>query len=121
MIPLMGLGAAPTPMAMGFYLFAWGVFSTAMFVGTLKRHPLSEVFVFFTVSILFFLLAAKDWSGHPKVGVAAGVEGIICGLSAIYSAFGEILNETYGRTIIPLGTRSTPKKAIDIQNSPITI
>ena len=33
----------------------------------------------------------------------AGFEGIFCGLSAIYSAAGQIINEEYGKTIIPLG------------------
>ena len=33
----------------------------------------------------------------------AGYEGIFCGLSAIYSAMGQILNAEYGKTVIPLG------------------
>jgi uncharacterized protein len=76
-----------------------------MFIGTLKKAPYALVFVFFTVVILFFLLAAHYWSESAKVLHAAGIEGVICGLSAIYVAFGEILNEVYGRTIIPLGVR----------------
>jgi succinate-acetate transporter protein len=33
----------------------------------------------------------------------AGYEGIICGFSAIYLAMAEVMNETYGRTILPIG------------------
>jgi len=33
----------------------------------------------------------------------AGFEGIICGGSAIYLAMAEVLNEQYGRTILPIG------------------
>ena len=33
----------------------------------------------------------------------AGFEGIFCGLSAIYSAAGQILNAEYGKTVLPLG------------------
>ena len=33
----------------------------------------------------------------------AGYEGIICGLSAVYLAMAEVMNETYGRTILPIG------------------
>ena len=58
------------------------------------------------VLLLFFLLAAHYWTESENVGKAAGIEGIICGLSAIYTAFGEILNPIYGRTIIPLGERA---------------
>lgn len=35
--------------------------------------------------------------------IIAGFEGIFCGLSAIYSAAGQILNAEYGKTVIPLG------------------
>ena len=104
-LPKMGIVAATDPMGMAFYLFIWGCFSLCMFIGTWKKSPYALVFVFFTVVILFWLLAAHYWSESEKVGQAAGIEGVICGLSAIYVAFGEILNETYGRTIIPLGVR----------------
>jgi succinate-acetate transporter protein len=110
MIPKMGYGAAADPESMGWYLFIWGVFSTCMFVGTLKKSPWALVFVFFTVVILFFLLAAHNWTESKSTGKAAGIEGVICGISAIYTAFGEILNEVYGRTILPLGVRTPPKK-----------
>lgn len=109
-IPKMGIGAATDPMAMAFYLFIWGCFSACMFVATWKKAPWALVFVFFTVVLLFWMLAAHYWSESKKMGQAAGIEGVICGLSAIYTAFGEILNETYGRTIIPLGVRTPPKK-----------
>jgi uncharacterized protein len=105
MLPKMGLATPSDSTSMGCYLFIWGVFSTCMFIGTLKKAPYALVFVFFTVVILFFLLAAHYWSESAKVLQAAGIEGVICGLSAIYVAFGEILNEVYGRTIIPLGVR----------------
>ena len=37
------------------------------------------------------------------ITMIAGYEGILCGLSAIYSAMGQIVNAEYGKTIIPLG------------------
>lgn len=98
--------SATNPEGMACYMFIWGVFSTCMFVATLKKAPWALVFVFFTVVLLFFLLAAHFWSESEDVLKAAGIEGIICGLSAIYTAFGEILNDTYGRTILPLGIRN---------------
>ncbi len=110
MLPKMGLADATNPEGMAFYLFIWGVFSTCMFIGTLKKAPYALVFVFFTVVILFFMLASHYWTESVKLGKAAGIEGVICGLSAIYTAFGEILNETYGRTILPLGVRAPHPK-----------
>lgn len=105
-IPKMGYGAAANSEALAWYLFIWGIFTTCMFVATLKRSPWALCFVFFTVIVLFMLLAAHNWTEDPGLLKAAGIEGIICGLSAIYVAFGEILNATYGRTMIPLGVRN---------------
>jgi succinate-acetate transporter protein len=34
--------------------------------------------------------------------VLTGIEGVICGLSAVYLAIAEVLNETYGRTVLPI-------------------
>ena len=103
--PSLGFGVTSDAMSLALYLFIWGVFSTCMFVGTLKKSPRSLCFVFLTVVILFYLLALHFWTGSELVLKVAGIEGILCGLSAIYVAFGEILNPIYGRTIIPLFER----------------
>lgn len=104
-VPAMGYAEPPNEMAMACYLFIWGVFSFGMWIATLKKAPWALSFVFLTVWILFFLLASANWTGNKGCLKAAGIEGVICGLSAIYVAFGEILNDTYGRTILPLGLR----------------
>lgn len=110
-LPALGWGTAPNTSSLALYMFIWGVFSTCMFVATLKKAPLALVFVFLTVVVLFFLLAAHFWTESATILKAAGIEGIICGLSAIYTAFGEILNPIYGRTMLPLGERNQkPKK-----------
>lgn len=45
----------------------------------------------------------RDWTGSHQLGLIAGYEGIICGLSAIYLAMAEVLNEVHGRTVLPTG------------------
>ena len=37
------------------------------------------------------------------MGKITGIEGIICGLSAVYLSVAEVLNEVYGRTVLPIG------------------
>ena len=93
---------AATTLAMGFYLLLWGIFTGFMFIGTLKHNRATQV-VFGSLTVLFFLLAAADFTGIHVIHTIAGYEGIFCGLSAIYSAMGQILNEEYGKKIIPLG------------------
>ena len=88
--------------SMGYYLLLWGIFTAFMFVGTLKHNRATQV-VFGSLTILFILLALGDFTGNHTITTVAGFEGIFCGLSAIYSAMGQILNAEYGKDIIPLG------------------
>ena len=88
--------------AMGYYLLLWGIFTGFMFIGTLK-HNLATQVVFGSLTILFVLLALGDFTGNHTITMIAGFEGIFCGLSAIYSAMGQIINAEYGRTVLPLG------------------
>ena len=87
--------------AMAAYFFMWGLFTFVMFFGTLKTNRASQ-FVFLSLAILFFLLTARDLTGSTEIGLIAGYEGIICGLSAVYTALAEVLNEVYGKTVLPL-------------------
>jgi len=93
---------APGDMAMGFYLFMWGLFTGLMFISTLKKPKALQV-VFGTLTILFWLLALGHFLQNPNITIIAGYEGIICGLSAIYLAMAEVINETFGKTILPVG------------------
>ena len=87
------------------YLFMWGLFTLVMFIGTLKGSKALSV-VFIALAILFFLLAAGNYLGAEGAGAGilriAGYEGIFTGLAAIYTALGQVLNEAYGKKIVPL-------------------
>ena len=87
--------------AMAAYFFMWGLFTFVMFFGTLKANRAVQ-FVFMSLAILFFLLTAKELTGDATLGTITGYEGIICGLSAVYTALAEVLNEVYGKTVLPL-------------------
>jgi hypothetical protein len=102
-IPYVVTGAnatAPSADFMGWYLFMWGLFTMMMFIGTLKKN-FTLSFVFLTLFILFYLLALKDWG--IVSGGWIGIEGIICGLSAIYLAMAEVINESFGKVVLPIG------------------
>ncbi|KAA0003216.1 MAG: hypothetical protein FE048_02005 [Thermoplasmata archaeon] len=93
---------APDAKAMGCYLFMWGLFTFLMFISTLKK-PTALQFVFISLAILFWLLALGEFTGNTTITKIAGYEGIICGLSAVYLAMAEVINETYGRIVVPIG------------------
>ena len=99
--------SAPTHPALAAYFFMWGLFTFAMFFGTLKKNRALQ-FVFASLTILFFLLTARELTenavifGTVTINTVLGYEGVICGLSAVYLAVAEILNETYQKTVLPI-------------------
>jgi succinate-acetate transporter protein len=99
--PKLGWGEAPSMVAMASYLIMWGLFTFFMFIGTLRINGALQ-FVFGSLTVLFFLLAIRDITGSAVIGTIAGIEGIICGASAIYTAIAQILNEIYGKTVLPI-------------------
>lgn len=96
-----GAIAAANELAMGCYLLLWGLFTLFMFIATLKHNRISQI-VFGTLVLLFLLLAIADFTGVGGIKIAAGVVGIICGLSAMYSSAGQIINTEFGKKILPL-------------------
>jgi uncharacterized protein len=101
-MPKMGLTAAPDNAAMVAYLLIWGIFTAILFIGTLKLNRALQ-FVFASLTLLFVLLALGDFTGSTTIKHIAGYEGIVCGLSAIYAAAAQVLNEIYGRVLLPVG------------------
>ena len=101
-LPKLGIGSAPSPDAMGAYLFLWGLLTAFLFIGTFKMNRVLQ-FVFGSLTLLFFLLATSDFTGNATIKTIAGYEGILCGAAACYAAFAQVLNEVYGKVIFPLG------------------
>ena len=103
--PNISFGLAPDTEALAFYLLCWGIFSSVLLVATLKEAPLTLVFTFATLVPTFMLLAAHYWSGSHRCLLAAGYIGLVCAGSAVYNAAGFLLNELFGKTIVPLFER----------------
>jgi succinate-acetate transporter protein len=99
--PWVGSGAEDAGF-IAWYLFMWGLFTAYMFLNTLNKNVGLQV-VFFTLAVLFWLLAIGDWTGNETITKIAGWEGIVCGASAIYLAAAEVFKDTYGKEILPIG------------------
>jgi succinate-acetate transporter protein len=104
-LPKTGWMTAPSEGAMVAYLIVWGLFTFLLFFGTLKLNRALQ-FVFATLTILFFLLALGDYTGNSTLKHFTGFEGIICGASAIYTGVAGLLNEMFGKTVLPIGNVS---------------
>jgi len=99
----LGWGAVSSDTAMAAYLTMWGLFTGVMFIGTLRLSRALQI-VFATLTILFFLLAIGDFTA-ASTGFKhfTGYEGIFCGFSAIYAGLAQVLNELFGKIVLPLG------------------
>jgi succinate-acetate transporter protein len=98
------------------YLVLWGFFTLGMLFATLKTNRVLQ-FVFLTLTILFFLLALGHYvffaTASTLINNIAGYEGIVCGASAIYLAIADVVNEAFGRSVLPIGSmkaKAAPKK-----------
>ena len=97
----MGLeGMSGESSTLGTWLLLWGILTLFLFVGTLKGRK-STMFVFATLTITFFLLSAGNYGGIDTLVRAGGAVGVVCGLSAMYTAFAEVLAEQHGKEILP--------------------
>ena len=98
----------PSTSSLAAYFFMWGLFTFAMFFGTLKANRALQ-FVFLSLTILFFMLTTRELTNNPvlfgsvTLNTITGIEGVICGLSAVYLGFAEVLNEAHHKTVLPIG------------------
>ncbi|EHN8921988.1 acetate uptake transporter [Enterobacter asburiae] len=104
LLPKMGMTDAANAHFLGVYLGLWGVFTLFMFFGTLKGNRMLQ-FVFLSLTVLFALLAIGHLVDNEGIVHVAGWIGLVCGASAIYLAMGEVLNEQFDRTILPIGEK----------------
>jgi uncharacterized protein len=92
---------------LGLYLWMWGIFTTYMFIASLRTTG-AVALVFLLLAITFFILGIGNSSlaggtaainGTIKLG---GYVGIITALAAWYASFAGVNNSTYGRVIAPV-------------------
>jgi uncharacterized protein len=100
--------AADAGHAVGLYLWAWGIFTTYMFIASL-RTTAAVALVFFLLAATFILLGIGNSHGSAagtglvKVG---GYVGLLTAIAAWYASFAQVINSTFGRAVAPLGALS---------------
>jgi uncharacterized protein len=87
--------------AIGLYLIAWGIFTTYMFVASLRTTAAVAV-VFFLLAVTFFLLGLGDSGDNTDLTKAGGYFGLATAAAAWYASFAGVCNSTFGRTVVPV-------------------
>jgi uncharacterized protein len=93
--------AADAGHAVGLYLIAWGIFTTYMFVASL-RTTAAVATVFFLLAITFFLLGIGDAGANDSITKLGGWLGLVTALVAWYASFAGVTNATFGRVVLPV-------------------
>lgn len=89
----------------GWYLLLWGIFTFYMWLATF-RSPRVLQLIFLALWITFFLLAAGDGLGMPAAGHLGGYMGLVTAALAFYLSAADVVNEAYGRTVLPIGAKA---------------
>lgn len=90
--------------SIGVCLLLWGVFTLGLWVSTFRLTRLVFA-VFLTLWVAFFLLGGGAVLASSALHVAGGWVGLLCGALAMYGSFAIVTNGTYGREVIPVGSR----------------
>jgi succinate-acetate transporter protein len=87
--------------AVGLYLWGWAIFTTYMFVASL-RTTAAVALVFLLLAVTFVLLGAGNSGGHENVIKWGGYIGLATAVVAWYASFAAVVNFTFGRTVLPV-------------------
>lgn len=90
-----------TNLEMGFYLLVWGLFTLVFFLQSLRGRTVGKI-LFGLLSLLFILLSIGNFLDSSVILKIAGFEGVLCGLVAFYEASALMINERYGKEVLPL-------------------
>jgi uncharacterized protein len=87
--------------AIGLYLIAWGIFTTYMFVASL-RTTAAIALVFALLAVTFVLLGIGEAGPHANITKWGGYFGLATAAAAWYASFAAVTNSTFARTVLPV-------------------
>jgi len=90
------------PAAAGAVLILWAFFTFYLWIASLKTN-LTTSLVFLFLWLAFLLLGLGDITGSRIIIMSGGTIALITAVAAWYNSLAIVINETYGKVVIPLG------------------
>jgi succinate-acetate transporter protein len=87
--------------AVGVYLVGWGIFTSYMFIASLRTTG-AIALVFILLAATFLLLGIGNWTTTSGIVKAGGFVGLATAVAAWYASFAAVTNSTFGRTVMPV-------------------
>ncbi|HEX8753704.1 MAG TPA: acetate uptake transporter [Solirubrobacterales bacterium] len=87
--------------AIGLYLIAWGIFTTYMFVASL-RTTVAIATVFLLLAATYLILGIGEASESASTVEVGGWIGLATAVAAWYASFAAVTNSTFKRTVLPV-------------------
>src|SRR5947209_11965828 len=98
---LIPLRPAVANAALGLYLIAWGIFTTYMFVASLRTTAAVSL-VFILLAATFFVLGIGNANGSVSTIKVGGWLGLVTAGAAWYASFAGVVNSTFARVLMPV-------------------
>jgi uncharacterized protein len=83
-----------------FWLAQWGVLTFCFWTLTLRKN-VALIIIFTLLTLTFWLLAAATATGNAAVKSTGGAFGLLTAAAAWYTGVAELVNEEYGRHVLP--------------------
>lgn len=89
----------------GSFLLAWTIFTLYMTVAAMRTNRVLLV-VFVTLSLTFIALTIGEFAGVVAISRLGGWLGLLTALFAWYGSAATVVNSTWKRTVLPVGSLS---------------
>jgi hypothetical protein len=93
--------AADEGHAVGLYLIAWGIFTSYMFIASLRTTAAISL-VFVLLAVTFIVLGIGNANTNENTIKIGGYIGLATAAAAWYASFAAVTNSTFKRTVLPV-------------------
>src|SRR6266699_559060 len=93
--------AAQAGSAAGLFLIAWGIFTTYMWLASLRTTAAVSL-VFLLLTVTFIVLGIGDAGGNDSITKLGGWFGLATAVAAWYASFAGVTNFTFKREVLPV-------------------